>query len=217
LERHADADCVVAQCALMNRDGGPLPTRRPDVDVTDVYRELLYRNFVWTPGAAMFRRRSIAAIGGFPVDVAPAADYAVYLTFARRGGLVFEPCDVVRYRQHDSNMSLDPIGMLRAIVVVLDRERRWLVDGYRAHYRAARRGWCAFYGEQIVERMRTEWRSERRLAHLLPAAAALWRHARPALFTHLRRKSLRVMRGIPPAALEPSRFVPSRRTRDAGS
>jgi glycosyltransferase involved in cell wall biosynthesis len=197
LTRNADADCVLAQCALMTRDSVPLPANRPDVDATDLYRELLYRNFTWTPGAAMFRRLAIAAIGGFPVDVAPAADYAVYLTFARRGSLVFEPRDAVRYRQHDENMSRDPVRMLRATVSVLARERRQLAVRYRAHYRAARRAWCAFYGEQIVERLRAEWRSERRLAYLLPAATALWRHARPTLFMHLRRKATRVMKGIP--------------------
>ena len=216
LTRHADADCVLAQCLLMTRDGVPLPTNRPAVDATDLYRELLYRNFTWTPGAAMFRRLSIAAIGGFPVDVSPAADYAVYLTFARRGGLLFEPRDAVRYRQHDENMSRDPVRMLRATVSVLERERHHLAVGYRAHYRAARRAWCAFYGEQIVDGLRTEWRSERRLACLLAGVTALWRYARPTLFKHLRRKSTRMVKGIPPAALEPSRFAPSRRTRDAG-
>jgi glycosyltransferase involved in cell wall biosynthesis len=216
LQRNADVDCVVAQCVLMDGDGVPLPTNRPGIETTDLYCELLYRNFVWTPGAAVFRRQAMAAASGFPLDVGPAADYAVYLTLARRGSLMFEPRDAVRYRQHDDNMTRDPVRMLRATATVLARERRHVPTRYRAHYRQARRAWSAFYGEQIIETLRREWRFARRFPPLVAGVAALCRYARPTLLAHLRRKSTRMLRGIPPAALESSRFAPSRGPRNTG-
>ena len=83
------------------------------VDGAGLYREWLSQNFVWTPGTAVFRRSSILAIGGFPTDVSASADYAVYLTLARHGGVALDPRPVLRYRQHDDAMSVDPVLMLR--------------------------------------------------------------------------------------------------------
>src|SRR5437763_1887971 len=74
----------------------------------------------------------IRAMGGFPVSDPAAAYYAVMLAFARHGMLVIEPREVACYRKHDTNMSPDPILMLRATLSVLERERRHLPRAYDA-------------------------------------------------------------------------------------
>jgi hypothetical protein len=56
-------------------------------------------------------------------DYGPAADYAIYLRFARDGRVVTSRSSV-RYRQHTTSMSRDPVLMLRATQLALRREGR---------------------------------------------------------------------------------------------
>jgi hypothetical protein len=155
----------------------------------------------------VFRRSSITASGGFDTDVSPSADYAVYLRFAREGKLLFTPCDVVRYRQHDANMSRDPVLMFRATLAVLARERSAMAREYAPVFARGHRAWCAIYGEQIVHVIRQELRSTRRLRTVAACAALLAQHCRPELQRHALRKIARVLRGLPAADLEPGRFA----------
>ena len=91
LARNPGAAAVVGRCRPIDADGRDLPARHHDVDPDQLYREWLRHNFVWTPGAALFERQALAVIGGFPIALGPAADYAVYLTLARTGRVVFLP------------------------------------------------------------------------------------------------------------------------------
>jgi glycosyltransferase involved in cell wall biosynthesis len=220
---HPHADGVVRRCQLMDRDGRPLPTEHAVPGVTNLYREWLLRNFVWTPGAAIFRRDRIADVGGFPEEVGPAADYAVYLTLARAGRMIYDARDVVRYRQHEANMSRDPVRMLRATLTVLRRERPHVPAPLLGDFRRGKRAWRDFYGEQIVEDLRAAVRARPagtrrvpRFALLPPAATLVWQCPR-VFWRHASKKLLRMMRGLPPADLEPGRFAPVlRRPGDTG-
>ena len=72
----------------------------------------------------------VQEVGGFPTFAPAAADYALSLALARRGLLVLEERDVVRYRHHASNMSRDPLLMLRLTLAVLHAEARTLPADY---------------------------------------------------------------------------------------
>jgi hypothetical protein len=109
----------------------------------------------------VFRRSSIAAIGGFREEIGPAADYAVYLTFARAGTVSFDAREVVRYRYHDAAMSCDPVLMLDAVLRVLRRERPHVPPECFAAFKAGGREWRSFYGEQIIERLWRDWLARR--------------------------------------------------------
>src|SRR5262249_35920072 len=76
--------CVVRRCRMMDAQDRALPVHYRELDTGDLYREWLHANFVWTPGAAMLRTDRVAAIGGFPAELGPASDYAIYLALARR-------------------------------------------------------------------------------------------------------------------------------------
>ena len=175
-----DVAAVVGRCRPIDVDGRPLPARYPAVDADNLYREWLSRNFVWTPGAALFRRPALAAIGGFPVDLGPAADYAVYLRLARAGRVAWLPVDLVRYRQHAASMSRDPARMLRATLGALRRERREAPAVARAAIRDGVAAWRQWYGEQIVERLAADLRARRVGPDQARAAMTLVRHC-PAL------------------------------------
>ena len=204
LQRHPDAGGVGRRCLLMDGEGRPLTVTHPQLRTADLYAELLSINFVWTPGAALFRRDAIQAVGGFHLEHAAAADYGVLLALARRGQLIVDPREVVWYRKHNSNMSLDPMLMLRAALGTLDREQRQMPAAYRPVLAKGRRRWRGFYGEQLTMALRREWRSARRPRVLLKGAWFLCRHCPRQAAKHFLRKLSRIVRSMPSTDLEPA-------------
>lgn len=188
---HADpaAAAVVGRCRPITPAGELLPVRFPDVDSSDLYSEWLSRNFVWTPGAAMFRRQALIEIGGFPVGLGPAADYAVYLRLARDGRVRFIAEELVRYRQHQGSMSRNPAMMLRATLAVLRRESREVGAPLRDRIRRGRRCWCEWYGEQIVDAVRASWHADRFGGAQLFALITLIRHCPRVALRHAAHKA----------------------------
>jgi len=192
-DQHAGAAAVVGWCQPMDADGRALPVRHHDVDAANLYREWLRHNFIWTPGAALFDRRAVEAIGGFPRHLGPAADYAVYLELARTNRVVFLPRELVRYRQHPGSMSRDPALMLRATIGALRREQRAAPAWARDPIRAGLDAWRQWYGEQILDDLGAEWRGGRFGPRTVRAALTLLRHC-PALV--LRRTAGRSRRAL---------------------
>ncbi len=206
LERDRLATMVARCCRLIDEHGRDLPTNCPPPAEHDLYAAWLRRNLAWTPGAVVFRRAPLAAIGGFPDRVGPASDYAVYLRLARTSRVLFDARDAVLYRQHGGNMSRDAALMLRATLQVLRAERPSLPPGYGRAYREGLRAWRTFYGEQIVQQLRTALRLRRFGARELAAAGLLARECSGLLVQHIARKLSRVARGLPPTEVEPGRF-----------
>jgi hypothetical protein len=128
------------------------------------------------------------------LKVGPAADYAVYLQFARAGRVRLIPHELVRYRQHDASMSRDPALMLRATLAVLRRERREPPVAMRERIDLGWGRWCEWYGDQIVSRLQADWRARRVGANQVRALMTLlWYCPRVAL-RHARHKAGRVLR-----------------------
>jgi glycosyltransferase involved in cell wall biosynthesis len=216
LLKHPGAICVVRLCQVMDEERRVVPSNPPVLASDDLYREWLLRNFTWTPGAAMFRRVPLLASGAFPASVSAAEDYAVFLRLARAGLVVRDPRNVVRYRQHRGNKSADPKLMLVATLEVLRREGRYVPPEYRDVFAAGVRNWRRYYGEQIAHQLRTDWRQGRRGLRQLRSAWILARHGGPLLWSHAVRKLSRVMRGQPPAELEPDRLTALAKRRAEG-
>ncbi len=206
LDRHPEAWMIARLCQLIDEQGRPLPTNVTVPSSSDLYAEWLQRNLVWTPGAAIFRRSPLLAAGGFPLDGGPAADYEVYLRLARVGRVAFDPRLAVRYRQHDTNMSRDPVHMLQAVLGVLERERRLTPPAYVGHFESARRTWCTFYGEQIIQQLRMDARVGGVGRQHMAAVSLLLRECRGLVARHLVRKLTRVVAGHPPSPVELGRL-----------
>jgi glycosyltransferase involved in cell wall biosynthesis len=152
---------VVGRCQGMDAQGRPLRTGQHAIDPSNLYGEWLSRNFVWTPGAAMFRRAALLRIGGFPAGRGPAADYAVYLRLARTNEIASHAREVVRYRQHDASMSRDPALMLRQTLRVLREEQRAAPRALRPAFARGRETWRMWYGQQILDRLRADCKAGR--------------------------------------------------------
>jgi glycosyltransferase involved in cell wall biosynthesis len=161
---------VIRLCEPIDADGAVLPSIPPDLTVSPSYAEWLQQNFLWTTGAAMFRRAWIIESGSFLEDTGPTADYALYLRMARSGSVVSEQRVAVRYRQHGDNMSGDPVKMLMATLDVLEREQRAVSPELWREFAVGRRAWRRFYGERIAQRLRTDWHTGWGVWHL----TALW-------------------------------------------
>jgi glycosyltransferase involved in cell wall biosynthesis len=203
LRSNASAVAVVGRCQVMDAAGYPLPAVHNQVDASKLYQEWLSTNFVWTLGAAMFRARALEEIGGFPIDVGPAADYAIYLRLARTGRVTFIAEELARYRQHDTSMSRDPSLMLTATLAVLKQERRDAPVSSRRWIRRGRRSWCDWYGEQIVDRLRTDWHAGQRGRAQARAILMLIRHCPRVAVRHLARKGRRVLGSLGSQAVAP--------------
>jgi glycosyltransferase involved in cell wall biosynthesis len=154
LEHCPDAALAAGRCRLIDRRGTVIPTSWAPAVRVDHYRRFLDTNVIWTPGAAVFRRDAVLAAGGFALAYPAAADYRLYLSLARSRGIACHEAEVVLYRQHDANMSYDPVLMLTSTLAALDDERPHVPDGVWHDYRRGRRAWQDYYGDQIANGVR---------------------------------------------------------------
>lgn len=206
----AQAECAMAygRCLMMGPDGRPWPT--PDVPIvrSGHHAALLQTNFIWMPGAAIFRREAVIAAGGFGQGFDGAADYDLYLRISRTHVIHDHGQAVAAYRRHDASMSGAAARMLRDTLAVMERNepepgsdlhRSWL-DGYAR--------WQDFYGTALVEEIRRDVH-ERALADAWNKTVVLARLAPAVMLRELRRAARRryAGRAIPAAEIS----APSRR------
>lgn len=187
------AVCAVGRARPVDAEGHDSTSSPPRPVVQDLYREWLSENFVFTPGAAIFRRQPLLAMGGFPVDVGPAADYAIYLQLARSGQILDHAQPVVRYRSHPASMSRDSARMLRATMCVLRREAEHLPPGYDADFRRGRARWARWYGLQVIEWMLEDRRTHGFRTTQLTALVTLMRYCPSLLVERIGRRSVRAI------------------------
>lgn len=199
LDEHPEAAFVFGRCTTMDASGTLLPGEPQPRIVRDIYRELLRRNYIWTPSAVMFRREAVERAGGFNPKVNAAADYELYLHIARHHPVCDHAQVVAHYRRHPDNMSLNHARMLKETLAVLASQRPFL-DGDDASlfaYAEGRRAWQEYYGTELVDEVRLHIRN----GEWLPAArkaVTLARWHPKGLWHHATRKTSRVVRGIPP-------------------
>ena len=161
-----------------------------DRRIRDHYRELLRRNYIWTPAMVAFRRDPLERVGGFNGDVNAAADYDVYLHLARHYPVYDHAQVVAHYRKHDANMSGNAARMLRETLAVMKSQRPFLAadEASVAAYEEGWRAWQEFYGEHLVDEIRAAVRGYRWI-DALTKAAVLGRYHPRGLWHHARHKS----------------------------
>lgn len=122
------------------------------------YRELLLENYIWTPGAVMYRRSALELVGGFDPAAGGSADFELNLRLARRFAYGCHHQVVLEYRRHSMSTSADAAGMLRSAVTVRRRQRRF-IRGDRSATDAWRRGIAtvqADFGGRVVEQIASD-------------------------------------------------------------
>jgi glycosyltransferase involved in cell wall biosynthesis len=137
-----------------------------DLCVGDLYLGLLARNCIGPVAPVMFRREVFDKVGGFDTSISPASDYDIYLRIARRYPTHRHDGIVAEYRVYNSSMSADMGSMLRAVIISLRSQQRYVkgnVERARA-YRAGLRFWQELYGEPLYNQ--TSRRMSRRILEI---------------------------------------------------
>jgi glycosyltransferase involved in cell wall biosynthesis len=201
LDEHPEVAFVFGRCVVMDASGELQPTPAQPRIVRDLYRELLRRNYIWTPSVVMFRREAVEKAGAFNPRVNAAADYELYLHIARHHPVWDHGQVVAHYRRHDGNMSLDAARMLKETLAVIASQRPFLEEDEASLLACAegRRNWQDFYGTELVDEIRTDVRTGGWMTALRKTLVLARRHPR-GLWHHATRKTSRVVRGIPPEA-----------------
>ena len=106
-------------------DGESEVTGQPEVSELgpDPYLAMLRRNYISMHATVMYRRGSLAAIGGFATDLRACEDYDVFLRLTRCHPIHRHDEVVAEYRQHDTNMSGDLALMAETALAALRRQR----------------------------------------------------------------------------------------------
>src|SRR5690606_4243682 len=190
LEERPECAFVYGRCTMMDADGTLMPTPEMPRIIRDHYREMLRRNYIWTPAAVMFRREPLDRIGGFSTAVNAAADYEVYRHLARHYPVFDHAQIVAHYRRHDGNMSGNAGRMLRETLAVLRSQRPFLQgdDASLAAYREGWEIWQEFYGAHLATEVRHAVRSHRAIEAVSKATVLACYHPR-GFWHHLKRKS----------------------------
>lgn len=99
LDKHPEYDAVFCQLTMIGANGRSLGLRGVGSGAeTDDYDPDRHGSLVHT--SACFRRDRFLALGGYRVDIYPAADYDLLLRMSEQGRVAVINCPLVQYRFH---------------------------------------------------------------------------------------------------------------------
>jgi glycosyltransferase involved in cell wall biosynthesis len=178
LAAHPEWAFVTGCVRVVDENGSPQYVPSQQHPTGDAYRYLLRSNYIWTPGAVMYRHDVLRAMNGFDRSAGASADYELNLRIARRFPVGGHREVVLEYRQHPGSMSSDMRYMLKSAVSVRRAER--------AHARrspeclaAWRQGIAivqADYGRRLVHQMKRDARTRGRRGRVIVSAWYLLRY-----------------------------------------
>jgi glycosyltransferase involved in cell wall biosynthesis len=175
LTDHPEAACAVGHHRLIDAGGAITAewTRAP-VDA-DPYAALLRRNHIGMHATVLYRRSVLDEVGPFDTALRKCEDYDLLLRIARSHGIYVHGVLIAEYRRHASNMSRDPIRMLKAVLRVHGRQWSYVRrrPEYWDAYRAGRAFWHDFYGGQMVRQVQADAANVGHVGRLVRGVAAL--------------------------------------------
>jgi glycosyltransferase involved in cell wall biosynthesis len=152
LDEHPDCGFAYGFVNVIRPDGSLFS--RPDQDAVDHehYLRLLRHNYIWTPGAVLYRREAVESAGGFRSRAGGCADLDLNLRISRSWPVCCHGETVLEYRDHTSSQSSNSAAMLRSAVRVR-RAQRDFVRGRREFEAALDDGIRedrAYYGTRLA-------------------------------------------------------------------
>ena len=162
LAAHPACAFVTGHVRIIDENGAMVavpPQDHPDAS----YLSLLRANYVWTPGAVMYRRAALDAYAPFDPAAGGSADYELNIRLARRFDIACHHRVVLDYRRHTSNMSRGAEYMLESAVRVRRRHRKYVRRDpvARAALGAGIRIVQADFGARVVEQVAVDLRAAR--------------------------------------------------------
>jgi len=178
LRAQPDWAFVTGHVRLIDEDGTPQGIPPQEHANGNQFVALLRFNYIWTPGAVVYRRSSIEALGSFKSAAGASADYELNLRIARRFAIGCHHQVVLDYRRHGANMSADVRQMLRSAVSVRIAQRK-----YVARDPAERQAWKegieivkADFGGRLIEQVSADWRIPGRRRRAILGLLTLLQH-----------------------------------------
>jgi glycosyltransferase involved in cell wall biosynthesis len=161
LDAHPDWAFTTGHVRLIAADGAPEGTPPQDHAGGNQYVALLRSNYIWTPGAVLYRRAVLESEGPFDPSASASADFELNLRIARRHAIGCHHDVVLEYRRHDANMSGDIGEMLRSAVSVRRAQRKFVSGdpGARRAWKAGLEIVRADFGERLVDRVKQDVRT----------------------------------------------------------
>jgi glycosyltransferase involved in cell wall biosynthesis len=161
LAAHPEAAFAYGHIKLIAGDGRPLPTPNQVGVERDYYQELLRNNYIWTPGAVIYRRSVFGSVGGFRPRVNGSEDFELNVRIAREFPICCSGEWVLEYRLHGKNTTCNYAAMLKSSVSARRAHRPYIVNNktymraWREGVREVQRG----YGDKLVNQVQAHWRA----------------------------------------------------------
>jgi glycosyltransferase involved in cell wall biosynthesis len=178
LAAHPDWMFVTGHVRLIREDGSAAGVPPQHHGGPDPYVELLRSNYIWTPGAVMYRRSVFDSVGGFDTAAGGSADYELNIRIARSFPVGCHHQVILEYRQHSANMSADVSYMLKSAVSVRRSQRQHV-----RRNRTAEQAWHAGidivradFGGRLIAQVKTDLRVPGRRVRALRGVLCLLRY-----------------------------------------
>jgi glycosyltransferase involved in cell wall biosynthesis len=193
LAAHQEWAFVAGHVRLVHEDGSPAGVPPQEHGDGDRYVELLRSNYIWTPGAVMYRRSVFDSVHPFDPSAGGSADYELNIRIARRFAIGCHHQIILEYRQHGANMSTDIAYMLKSAVSVRRSQRT-----YVRRDPAAKQAWMAGirivqadFGGRLIEQVKTDLRLPGRPRRALRGVLCLLRYYPAGVLRMMSRRRLR--------------------------
>ncbi len=113
-------------------------------------------NVVGTPSSVVVEKEMLARIGGFDPELSQCADWDMWIRIALATGIVFVDEPLIKYRQHDGNMSNNAVLLESDSTLMFDKA--FNLEGLPYHIRTKRQ---AVYAKNFMVLAGTYFRAGR--------------------------------------------------------
>ena len=161
LENHPECAFASGNVSLISPDGFFLSTPEQARIERDHYLVLLQYNYIWTPGAVMFRRRVFESGFAYNISLRGSEDWDLYLRISRKFLVCCHDNVVVEYRVHGMSTSTDSGKMLKECLAVLRSQWEYAKGNkvFEEAYRRGIKGVQEYYGKPLVAQLQNHIRS----------------------------------------------------------
>ena len=178
LGAHPEWAFVTGHVRLIDEDGSPAGTPPQVHEDAPGYVALLRNNYIWTPGAVMYRRSVFDVVSPFESAARGSADFELNVRIARRFDFGCHHQVILEYRRHGASMSAD-VGLMLASAVSVRRSQRKYVRHDPAGESAWKSGIAIVqedFGGRLVQQVTSDLRTRGRRARAFYGTLRLLRY-----------------------------------------
>lgn len=153
-QAHPECAFVFGLSRVIGADGTILEDHPATIPMAD-YAGLLASDLrICPPATVLFRRHSLASVGGFDITLRLVEDYALYLRLSQEFPIYCHNQLIVEYRWHESNTSTRIVPMMQATFRLLAAQSTYVQQHpeYKVAYKRGKRQWRDFWCTALAYR-----------------------------------------------------------------